>query len=245
MIKRKILASLLIVMSIDMIGCKNNSTNNKDSAKTEITVEKEQNSTDETEQMNESQVDDKINDINVADNTTKAYPGSKSVVSITMGASENGNQVALCTLKIPTDYYMASLYMDETGETQTMLETNGKLVSQIVEAGSLETLKEFCNEVSLEAPGGTDNTYGISILPVDFYSVEYEKDLTPDGLDIETKDGHAVYVCYDSSDQSDFVFAYQINDKWTLLIQNKGQLKDQMSLEDFAKEMCQLIIPIE
>ena len=243
--KRRIVIAMLCVM-MGLVGC-SGSKESDNTAKDETVVDKGEDSNKNTEKADEDKSDksDESSKNNAENNTSKAYPGSDSVVDITMGANENGNQVALYNIKVPTSYYMASLYMDEKGNVRTMLETNGKLVSQIIEAGGLDNLEELCNSISLDAPGGTSNTYSISVLPVEDYSVEYEKDLTPGGLDIETKDGHTVYVCYDSSEQSDFVFAYQINDKWTLLIQNKGQLKDQMSLEEFGQEMCQLITPIE
>lgn len=218
----------------------------------ESETEKTENSSTETdiqEPVDEKKEDEDVSaesgNVSTTENTYGVYIGAESVTEMEMGVNENGEQEVLCRIKLPTNCFLSSLNMNENGEEETMLETNGNLLSDILELGHYQKSGKIPSTIMMTIQGKADCSYTLSIFDSEEYSVAWEKDFTPDGIDIGAGSDHEAYVCYDATEQFDLVFAYQISEDWTLLVRNSGDVKDQMSLEEFGQEMYQLITPLQ
>lgn len=178
-------------------------------------------------------------------NETSVYPGADLVTDVAMGSCIDGKQTALCTVKIPTNYIFGSLYLDENGESQSMKETDGRLVSEVVASdGSVVKRTEVPDTVVLTAQGSADNSYTLVIVDSETISVESEKEYAPGGIDLNTGSGHDAYI-HAATGQFDVVFVYEINEDWSLLIQNSGQLKDELSIEEIGQEFYKVVTPVQ
>lgn len=229
-------------MMLGITGC-SGSKKSETTVKSETNIETNQELDENTEKVDEKKRDTTGED-NVDKNSTNVYPGANSVVDIAMGTYDEGMQTSVCTVKMPENYIITSSYTDENGKNKTMTETNGRTVSEVIENGELKESSNVPSVVVLVAQGNVNNSFLISVLDAGEYSVQSEKEYEPDGVEVNITEGHSAYI-YNTKGQYDTVCVYQISDRWTLAIQNKGQLKDQMSLEEFGKEMCELITPIE
>ena len=180
---------------------------------------------------------------NVSSGYADVYIGADSVSDITMGTFTGSAQEPLCNVKMPNSYYMASLYTDETGQSQTMLETNGKLISEIAESGVLGTCPYVPTTVVITAQGNADDSYTFTIVDTGTISVASEKEYAPGGIEIDPGSEHEAYV-YSTSGQFDVVMAYRLNENWTLLIENGGELKDKMTLDEIGQAFYELVTPV-
>ena len=180
---------------------------------------------------------------NVSSGYADVYIGADSVSDVTMGTFTGGAQTPLCKVSMPDSYYMASLYTDEAGQSKTMLETNGKLVSEIAESGVLETCPYVPTTVVITAQGNADDSYTFTVVDTESISIASEKEYAPGGIEIDPGSEHEAYV-YSTSGQFDVVMAYRINEDWTLLIENSGELKDRMTLDEIGKAFYGLVTPI-
>lgn len=239
-------AFLIMIMCVAVLfaGCtdkKNHVEENNDKPNSEISTESNNEKETEKSQADQSEVS---NPVNVSENDTNVYVGSEFLADVTMGTCIDGNQSALCTIKMPTGYFIASLYRDEYGQGHTMLETNGELLSEVISAGSLDSCSEIPDTVVMNAPGDANNSYTFAVIDTGTVSVDSEKEYAPGGIEIQSDSAHKGYV-YSTSGQADIVMVYQINKDWTLMIQNSGQLKDEMPLEQIGQEFYQLVTPVE
>lgn len=239
---RKKFIMVLLCMTMVWAGCSKSQQNEEMQVDSKIETEDQTGADNENEDTDTSK---KQTDISSEENGYGVYSGANTVAEMEMGVYENGETKVLCTVQLPTNCVLSSLYMNENGEEETMLETNGKQLSDILDLGIYEESGKISSTIVIGMPGNVDNSYTFTIFDAETYSVDYEKEFTPDGIDIEVGKGHDAYVCYDKTEQFDLVFAYQINEEWTLLIRNSGELKNQMSLEEFGQEMYQLITPVQ
>lgn len=177
----------------------------------------------------------------ITKNNTAVYAGAENIAKMEMGACVDGEQTKLCEVKMPTNYLMASLYMDEAGQNQAMPETNGKILGDVIESNVLESCQEIPAAIALAAQGGIENTYKFTIVDADTVSVESEKQYAPEGLLIAEGSGYPAYI-YKSSGLFDVVFVYQLCKDWTLMIENSGCLKDE-DIELLGDEFYYLVIP--
>lgn len=243
--KKKLLMVTFCLM-VALTACSNKKAEESQPAETETTETQEEEETKPEEE--ESVPDEQGGNAEGAageKNETSVYVGADLVADVAMGSCIDGKQTALCTVKIPTNYIIASLYLDENGERQSMAETDGKLVSEVAAGdGSLANSTEVPDTVVLTAQGSVDNKYTFAIVDSETISIESEKEYAPGGIDVNTGNGHDAYV-YAANGQFDVVLVYEINEDWTLLIQNSGQLKDEMSIEEIGQEFYKVVTPVE
>ncbi|MBQ6392439.1 MAG: hypothetical protein IJH60_02920 [Eubacterium sp.] len=178
-----------------------------------------------------------------SDNDTGVYLTSDKVVDVSMGCNENGNQKELCKIKMPSDYFVTSNYMEDTGSQSLMLETDGRVLSDVIESGDLEKAPYFPCFVTIHAEGATES-FVFEIKKSGDISVESEKDFEPNGVDLGKGSDHEAYIYSVSDDNVDLVMVYEINDDWSLMILNDGDLKDKMPLDQIGQKFYNLITPL-
>ena len=241
---KKALVMLVLFLAFGLAGCSTKNTDDSTSNQ-ETQVETTESSEGDTakEDNGDNTTSSVAEEVETSNNDTAVYVNSAKVADVNMGACVNGEQTVLCAVKLPADYYMTSLYMDEYGQSNTMLETNGKLLEEVAKDGALENCEQVPATVVMTAQGDANNSYTFAIVDSSTISVESEKDYAPGGIDVNAGSGHDAYA-YTTSGQFDVVLVYEINDEWTLLIENSGQLKDTMSLEEIGQEFYNLVTPI-
>ncbi len=246
---KKKLLMVTLCMLVVLTACSNKKAEEESQpTETEATETQEEEET-ETQQEEEESVpkkqDDNVESAAGEKNETSVYAGADLVTDVVMGSCIDGKQTALCTVKIPTNYIFASLYLDENGERQAMKETDGKLVTEVIASdGSIANSAEVPDTLVLSAQGSVDNKYTFAIVDSKTISVESEKEYAPGGIDVNTGNGHDAYVHVDTG-RFDVVFVYEINEHWSLLIQNSGQIKDELSIEEIGQEFYKVVTPVE
>lgn len=175
----------------------------------------------------------------IEDNETKLYPNSKSVIAIPMGPDE---ETVLCKVKVPISYRINSVYVDKEGNVQSMEETGGKVLSDVLDVGSLEESKIVPSCLEMLSPGDGINDYVFAIVPQSTMSLSSLKESEEDGVEIKSPDGHRSFVCSSASDKSDFLFLYELNQDYVLTIEYNGQLKKVMKKEEFARECFKILL---
>lgn len=176
----------------------------------------------------------------IDDTASYIYTGADAVTDVAMGTCIEGKQTRLCTIKVPTNYIIASLYMDENGERHTMPETDGKIVSDVIANGGLAGHSEVPDTIVLGAQGNIDNSFTFAITDSETISVESEEEFAPGGIEAETADGQKAYI-YETSGQFDIVMVYELNKDWTLMVGNTGGLKDSFSLEEIGRGLYSIV----
>ena len=160
--------------------------------------------------------------------TEGIFPGSSTNADVKMGVYENGGVKELCTVTMPADHIIASSVMDETGTEHTMLETNGSILSDVLD--SLEGI--YPSTAILTSTEGDSITY--MILPSATITVESEKEYAPEGIDVESD----AYI-YQTTGQPYIMFVRNLNENWTFVLKFKGALN--MPLEEIGKKFCSLV----
>lgn len=246
--KKKLLMVTLCIL-VALTACSNKKTDEEnqpaESETTETQEEKETETQPEEEESVPEEQGGKAEGTVGEKNDTSVYPEADLVTDVAMGSCIDGKQTALCTVKIPTNYIFGSLYLDENGERQAMKETDGKLVTEVIASdGSIANRAEVPDTLVLSAQGSVDNKYTFAIVDSKTISVESEKEYAPGGIDVNTGNGHDAYV-HVATGQFDVVFVYEINEDWSLLIQNSGQLKDELSIEEIGQEFYKVVTPVQ
>ena len=243
---KKIVIPLVLMLALSLTGC--SSSDSPKENETKGTEQRQETTTTaattdvaESTETTESTIKESEN---MSGNNLRAFPGSNKVADVKMGACIDGKQTPLCSVKIPTNYGISTLYMNEAGEEESIIHIQGVIVSDALANGSFEKISQVPSRADLTAPGDVDNNYSFIIADSKAVSIESEKEYSPDGIDITTKDGKKAYIC-STSDQYDFVLIYELNDDWTLVIENGGQLKDELSLEEAGREFANLITPLD
>lgn len=216
---KKVVLTIILCIVVFLSGCSIN--------------QKESNIEGATPEESYSSTNDKIG----------VYMDSDSVVEVKMGTYVDSKQKALCSIKMPTNYTIASIYRDATGQNHTMSETNGKSLSEAVKS-DLDNSEQVPETVVLSSRGKIYNNYTFTIVDSKTISIESEKDYAPGGIDIGKGSENIAYV-YKTTGQYDVAFVYKINDNWTLYIGNSGELKDNLSLSQIGEELYQLVTPIQ
>lgn len=175
----------------------------------------------------------------IEDNETKLYPNSKSVIAIPMGPDK---ETVLCKVKVPISYRINSVYVDKEGNVQSMEETGGKVLSDVLDVGSLEESKIVPSCIEMLSSGEAVNDYIFAIVPQSTMSVSSLKKTEVDGTEIKSPNGQPAYVCSSASDKSDFLFLYELNKDYVLTIEYNGQLKKVMKKEEFARECFKILL---
>lgn len=240
---KKYMVMVLFCMTMICTGC---SESKQDVGKQEKSREKivNEEQTDIEIDTTDENSSEKSGNVVTEKNQYSVYIDAEEVAEMEMGVNENGQQKVLCTIKLPMNYFTAASYMTETGEETSMQEINGNLLMDILDLGTYEKSGKISSTIVLTASGEVDNSYTITIVDAERISVESEKDYAPDGIEISSGEGHDAYA-YARTGQFDLVLAYQLNENWTLLVENSGEVKDHISLEEFGKEIYQLITPIQ
>lgn len=238
---KKSIVMLLLCMTMLCTGCSENKQ--IEGKKEESSVETENQVESDTVEK-EADTSEKQENVYTEKNKYGVYIGAEEVTELEMGITENGEQKVLCTIKLPMNCFLSSLCMNETGEEETMLETNGNLLADTLALGEYQKSGKIPSTIMMGIEGGVDNTYTITIVDAERISVESEKEYAPGGIEIGRGEGHDAYA-YERTGQFDLVLAYRLNENWTLLVQNSGEVKDHMSVEEFGQEMYQLIMPMQ
>ena len=222
----------------------------KEEKTTEISQETEEVSQDTTkEEKEEAPVSETEG---LQPNTFQMFSGSDYVADIKMGACINGEQKALCTVTLPTNYYISALTMDEKGEQHHMDEMYGSILSDVIADKKLETAEKFAYSVAMVAEGEIDNHINLAIYPAkdgllgEQPGVSYDsiKESYKDGKEIMSDDGHRMYIFTSSIglvNEEGLTCFYEINEDLCLGITSTKPLRDNMSMEEYANE-CQKVI---
>lgn len=187
-------------------------------------------------------------------NTFQMFSGSDYVTDIKMGACINGEQKALCTVTLPTNYVISAITIDEKGEQDHMDEMYGSFLSDVIADKRLEKAEKFAYSAAMVAEGEIDNHINLSIYPAkdgllgDQPSSSYDsiKESIKDGTEMISDDGHRMYVFCSSTgmynEQALFCF-YEINNDWSLGFSSTKPFRDKMSIEEYGNE-CQKVIKV-
>lgn len=198
------------------------------------------------ENITSTQLDNKRENSKIINesNDNGIYPNTDSMVDVKMGAYDLDMQKELCSIKMPSNYRInSSLYMDEKGKQQSMPESNAKVLSEIINDGNIGNSEQIPNTILIEGEGGT---YSFAIGKSNIVSAVSEKDYAPGGIDIVSNGTHNAYI-HNSINHNyfDIVFVYDINNKWSLVVQYKGDLTNKISLQQFGQELYKTITTIE
>ena len=74
----------------------------------------------------------------------------------------------------------------------------------------------------------------------DDLNIQGVKDMYPEGKDVTTESGLSGYLRY-SKDNKSAVLVVELNNKWTLGIQNSGKNVSEMSIDNLASTLAELI----
>lgn len=178
--------------------------------------------------------------VETSEGTVNAYPGSSKYATIKMGVYEDGKQTELCKVKVAYDYYMSSTGMNNTGKNTQMEETAGRTVEDIVKNNVLGKAEVYPATINLASAGQNENNLTFTIMKHDDLNVQGVKDMYPEGKDVSTESGLSGYLRY-SKDNKSAVLVVELNDKWTLGIQNSGKNVSEMSIDNLANALAELI----
>lgn len=178
--------------------------------------------------------------IETSKGTVNAYPGSSKYATVKMGVYEDGKQTELCRVKVAYDYYMSSTGMNDTGKNTQMEETAGRTVENIVKNNALGKAEVYPATINLASMGQNENNLTFTIMKHDDLSIKGVKDMYPEGKDVTTEGGLPGYLRY-SNDNKSAVLVVELNDKWTLGIQNSGKNVSEMSIDNLASTLVELI----
>lgn len=217
-------AGLMLVSALALAGCGTNSSSADTSTK--VTVD---NGTPAEKYK-----------IETSEGTVNAYPGSSKYATIKMGVYEDGTQTELCKVKVAYDYYMSSTGMNDTGKNTQMEETAGRPVENIVKNNVLGKAKVYPATINLASTGQNENNLTFTIMKHDDLNIQGVKDMYPEGKDVTTESGLSGYLRY-SNDNKSAVLVVELNDKWTLGIQNSGKNVSEMSIDNLANTLVELI----
>lgn len=178
--------------------------------------------------------------VETSEGTVNAYPGSSKYATIKMGVYEDGKQTELCKVKVAYDYYMSSTGMNNTGKNTQMEETAGRTVEDIVKNNALGKAEVYPATINLASAGQNENNLTFTIMKHDDLNIQGVKDMYPEGKDVSTESGLSGYLRY-SKDNKSAVLVVELNDKWTLGIQNSGKNVSEMSIDNLANALAELI----
>lgn len=249
--KREKITVILGMCGILLAGCGEKNIDNADGSEVNISsiessIVSESKESDAFEEPESGKAETENGEVSLSkteEDETGVYPESGGLSEITMGTYTEGKQTALCRVKLPLSYFMASGYTDEYGNENTMLETNGSLVSDIAAEGRLDELDVFSTTVVLHPQGEIQNEYTFAIVSADTFNLNTEQEYAPDGI-LFGDPGHQAYI-YETSGQFDIVMLYELSEDWSLFIENTGDLKDSLALEAVGQEWYSLVTPIE
>ena len=177
--------------------------------------------------------------IEVSEGTVAAYPGSNKFATIKMGVYEKNKQTELCNVKLAYDYFMSSTGMNNTGKNTQMDDTAGRLVEDIVKNNKLNKSDVYPATINISSAGLNENNLTFTIMKHKDLNIKGVKEMYSEGKDIE-KDGLKGYLRY-SKDNSSAVLVVELDKNWTLGIQNSGKNIAEMSDENLAKALIELV----
>ena len=178
--------------------------------------------------------------VETSEGTVNAYPGSSKYATIKMGVYEDGKQTELYKVKVAYDYYMSSTGMNDTGKNTQMEETAGRTVEDIVKNNALGKAEVYPATINLASTGQNENNLTFTIMKHDDLNIQGVKDMYPEGKDVTTESGLSGYLRY-SKDNKSAVLVVELNNKWTLGIQNSGKNVSEMSIDNLASTLAELI----
>ena len=235
---------LILCVALLLAGCSGGKENKKKTEEGQ-TVETTTEASQETDtQSQQSEEDTTEGSAETSDNDTGVYLGSDKVVDVSIGCNENGDQKELCKIKMPSDYYISSNYMEDAGNQTLMLETNGRLLLDVIKSGDLEKAPYIPCYIAISSEGASEY-FVFEIKKKSEMSVETEKGYEPNGVDLGEGSDHKAYIYGVSNGNVDLAMVYEINDDWSLLIINNGDLKDKMPLDQIGQKLYNLITPLQ
>ena len=113
-------------------------------------------------------------------------------------------------------------------------------VEDIVKNNALGKAEVYPATINLASTGQNENNLTFTIMKHDDLNIQGVKDMYPEGKDVTTESGLSGYLRY-SKDNKSAVLVVELNDKWTLGIQNSGKNVSEMSIDNLASALAELI----
>lgn len=231
---KKILMTIVLCLSLCLAGCggkESNEAKPADNNKVE-----EQTSKTNDKQAGDKEGEEKTSVEGVMPNDTKAYR-CDYVVEVPMGISDKGQSKQLCSIKMGADYYISGSSITLSGEKESI----GSEVSPQISELNLNDC--YITKAYVGAQGSIDDSYAFSIQPSSENSVEDIEANIPNGVKVASDTEHPAYLTEDS--RYGALFAYQVNEQYTLIIGYDGELTNKLSAEEIGQEFYDLITPVE
>ena len=155
--------------------------------------------------------------VETSEGTVNAYPGSSTLF-----------------------FTISSTGMNDTGKNTQMEETAGRTVEDIVKNNVLGKAEVYPATINLASAGQNENNLTFTIMKHDDLNIQDIRDMYPEGKDVTTESGLSGYLRY-SNDSKSAVLVVELNDKWTLGIQNSGKNVSEMSIDNLTTALTELI----
>ena len=234
--KKTIALMIIAAMSVMMLtACGDSKKTEAETAREEITEIAETVKEEETEEIKETK-----------GNTQTAknlYRTDKEMFPITMGTSVDGKQVPMVKVLVPNSEndLCFTFYRDENYEQQTMKETASiPSLAQIFEGRILEESEHVPS--FLEFQGGGSGEYTFYIEPLE--KMDYEKTLNEykdEGSYTEDKYPCLVWDRGWDVDDKAVLGMIQIDEEWKLIMFNSGKIREDFSLDEINKYLCDVV----
>lgn len=233
--KKKLVYLILSAMLvISLAGCGSTTDADQADQSTQDTVVEE-----ETQKESESSTaeETKTDDSTESTDTTGVYPTATGITEINMGVTED-----ICTFKVPLNYVLAGLYYDENDESQKMdgLDSATTTVEEALAAGSFDTDKHLADftMTSLDADSTmlTVRMYTESMMTWDEI-----KDYYPDAGEVSGADVPTIVDYVEGLDSDNPAVYMKINDEITLVIIYSGPLKEELTQDELAQRLYNLV----
>ena len=238
--KKKVVGMLLCcVLALSLAGC----GKRQESAETkgEETTEAE-----ETEQEEPSV----NNTVESVDALKGVYPDADELVTIPMGGYIDGEQTDLINIEMPLNYVFGALHMTSDQESESFDNARGSSTLATALESNFQSQPYAISDVNIAAFGesGTSVRYLIATN----YTFDDMKEYAKTGEDFsdyteKTINGNDVIYYKDNaqSNSTDFIMIYPIKDVALLGVYYNGSLADELSMDQLAENICNLITVIE
>ena len=240
--KKKVVGMLLCcVLALSLAGC----GKGQESAETkgEETTE-----VGETDQEETTAVDDKTTSSSGA--LGGVYVDGDELTSIPMGACIDGEQVDLVNVEMPLNYIFGAGFVKEDGESESFDKASGNstLASSLEDDFQNQSYAINVAETVAFGESGTSVRYLIATN----YTFDDMKEKAKTGENFsdyteKTINGTDV-IYYKNNSQpisTDFIMIYPIKDVAILGVYYNGSLADELSMDQLAENICNLITVIE
>ncbi|MBS6194842.1 MAG: hypothetical protein KH828_04610 [Clostridiales bacterium] len=244
--KKKMVMLLLAGMVLCTAGCKEKETTEEPFQTVEQETEEnsgEEAVTPEAETPTpEAETEEAGQEVAAAEDSTGIFPESGGVLEVPMGIVINGTVTTGCTVKLPANYLISGMGIDNTGaENDTLL--YGDSLSSYWEKG---ILKEANVSSAMTIQGDTT-------LICEIYSVaeagnlEGQKEYAPEGVEVGTElvPGYGYLNPVElEANQTQFSTIVQLNDELIVYLGYGGPLIEELGVQGLSEKLYELVTPL-